>query len=100
MPLERNLLRACERELKRRKICYRKRHGSPLGTKGDPDLYLLYRGIHVEIELKVIGEDPTPLQKLRLEEWHQAGAITAVAHTIDELRDILLTVERLAEPSH
>jgi hypothetical protein len=98
MPLERSLLHACERELKRRGITYRKRHGTAFGTKGDPDLFLLHRGIHVEVELKRVGEQPTPLQQLRLEEWRQAGAVTAVVHTIDELRAVLLAVEHLAEP--
>jgi hypothetical protein len=96
-PLERSLLRACERELKKCGMLYRKRHGTALVTRGDPDLYLLVRGIHVEIELKRPGEKPSALQEFRLEEWRRAGAIVGVVTTVAELGQLLETVEALAD---
>ena len=67
----------------------RKRHGSVYSTLGDPDLTILYRGIHVECELKRPGEEPTPLQLHRLAEWGRAGAVTAVVHSVAEMRQVM-----------
>jgi hypothetical protein len=63
----------------------RKRHGTVYTKAGDPDVYLLAGGVHIELELKVPGESATPLQLFRLREWEKAGAYTAVIHSIPEL---------------
>lgn len=90
MPLERHLQRAINAVLdKIPELVYRKRHGSAFATKGDPDIYLLYAGRHVEIELKRPGENPTALQWKRLEEWARVGAIVAVVHSKQELYELL-----------
>lgn len=70
----------------------RKRHGTVYATKGDPDLSILIRGIHLECELKRLGESPTPLQAVRLETWRQAGAQVAVIHTVAEMREFMDTI--------
>jgi hypothetical protein len=64
----------------------RKRHGSVYSVAGDPDVYFLLAGIHVECELKQVGEEPTPLQRSRLQAWALAGAQTVVIHTVAEMR--------------
>ena len=68
---------------------WRKRHGSPMGQTGDPDLYGVWRGIPFEIELKIPGASPTPLQQHRLDQWRKAGARAFVVHDLDELTDAL-----------
>lgn len=90
-PLERSIKISVLRHLKelRRQdpsLCYRKRHGSAFVTAGDPDICGLWRGVHFEIELKQPGENPTPLQRLRLEEWGRAGARTFVVHNLLEFQ--------------
>jgi hypothetical protein len=82
-PLERNLQATVFRKLKALRaeddrLAYRKRHGSIMGLTGDPDVYGLWAGIAWELELKAPGEIPTALQRERLDEWHKAGAVTAV----------------------
>jgi hypothetical protein len=67
----------------------RKRHGSAFSTAGDPDLYLCLNGRHIEIEVKLPGQSPTPLQRERLVKWGQAGAFCFVAHSITELKLML-----------
>ena len=52
-------------------------------------MYVLWNHIHVEIELKKPGNEPTPLQIQRLAEWERAGAVTAVIHSTSEL-DLLI----------
>ena len=73
-------------------LVFRKRHGSGMGLSGDPDVYVLWKGRHFEIELKRSGEDPTPLQRLRLEEWGKAGALVGVVRSLEDLREILARV--------
>jgi len=80
----------------------RKRHGSSYTTAGDPDLEILFQGTHIECELKRVGENPTPLQSRRLEQWAAAGAVTAVVHTVEEMRQVMqraMMVTRLWEPA-
>lgn len=86
---ESQLLRAVVQRLKARaaldpSLVWRKRHGSPMGIAGDPDLYGLWRGRHFEIELKRPGESPTILQRARLSQWAKAGALTFVVHSLAE----------------
>jgi len=88
-PREKSLQNSCLHILKSRGLTGRKRHGDAYGVAGDPDLYFLIGGRHVEVELKRPGEEPTPLQKLRLAEWVQAGAITRVIHSTTEFRCLL-----------
>ena len=65
--------------------CVRKRHGTVYTTAGDPDIYFLLDGIHVECELKQPGKEPTRIQQHRLLQWSKAGALTVVIHTLAEL---------------
>jgi hypothetical protein len=67
----------------------RKRHGSAFSTAGDPDLYLCLNGRHIEIEVKLPGQSPTPLQRERLVQWERAGAFAGIIHSISELQDLL-----------
>jgi hypothetical protein len=67
----------------------RKRHGTVYSTAGDPDLMILYLGVHIECELKRPGEQPTQIQIHRLQQWANAGAITAVVHSVAEMRQVL-----------
>ncbi len=70
-------------------IIVRKRHGTAMGMAGDPDLYGTINGRHFEVEVKRPGEHPTELQTKRLLEWKLAGAITGIAHSVDEALTIL-----------
>jgi hypothetical protein len=67
----------------------RKRHGSIYSTVGDPDLYILFAGVHIECELKRPGENPTPIQVRRLDQWRAAGAVTAVIHSVADMRALM-----------
>jgi hypothetical protein len=93
-PLERSLQKSVLDHLKRLSetdptLVYRKRHGTVMGVRGDPDIYGLWSGIHFEIELKRPGEEPTVLQRARHQEWGVAGAFGFVVHSMPELRAAL-----------
>lgn len=72
-----------------RTLVWRKRHGSPMGLSGDPDIYGLWAGIHFEIELKAPGKNPTALQQFRRDEWMRAGARCFTVHSLQELHEAL-----------
>lgn len=55
-------------------------HGSPYVQAGTPDICGAYRGRMFAIEVKANGNQPTPIQRQRLREWHQAGVKVAVAY--------------------
>lgn len=57
---------------------------------GTPDFLGTYRGIALALEIKRSHRHPpTPLQKRRLWEWHQAGAVTQVIWSPEQMTEIL-----------
>lgn len=70
-------------------VVVRKRHGSPWGVAGDPDLYGSINGRHFEIEVKRPGERPTALQQARLKQWATSGARAGVATNVEDALRIL-----------
>lgn len=68
---------------------YEVRHGTAFGKAGQPDISCCYRGRRIEMEVKRPGGKPTPLQAARLAAWERAGAITGVAHSLDEAQEIV-----------
>jgi len=68
---------------------FRKRRGG-VSNPGEPDIYGCIMGLHVEIEIKAPGGQPTELQKRRLVEWREAGCmIRGVAYSLDEFKVII-----------
>lgn len=91
-PLESNIVKRIMAELKKHPgVVVRKRHGTVMGVAGDPDLYGTVNGRHFEIEVKrpTFRSDLTERQVQRLLEWHNAGAITGVARSVDDALTIL-----------
>ncbi len=88
--LEKSIVGSIVKAVKARPgVVIRKRHGTAMGVAGDPDLYGTVGGRHFEIEVKRPGSRLTELQAQRLREWARAGAITGVAHTVEDALRIL-----------
>lgn len=91
VPREREIVARIVKALRAIPGCVvRKRHGAGWGFAGEPDLYGSVRGRHFEIEVKRPGSRLTLLQELRLAEWRASGAITGVAHSVDEALAIVM----------
>jgi len=60
-------------------------HPSEQSVSGVPDLFILYKGIFAAIELKVGRNKPSAIQLVTLERLGQAGAITGVCWTKEEV---------------
>ncbi len=67
----------------------RKRWGGGMGVAGEPDIDACLSGRSVQLEVKRPGEKATPLQLKRLEQWRQAGALTAVVTSVEEVKILL-----------
>jgi hypothetical protein len=79
------IVKAIVARLKQERHCVvRKRHGTAFCYAGDPDLYGSLRGRHFEIEVKRPGCEPTELQRARLADWCDSGALSGWATSVAE----------------
>ena len=63
---------------------------TPPGVEvGTPDLLGCLNGRMWCIECKAEEEEPSPLQKKRLDEWSKAGAVTMLVWDVEQLRALL-----------
>ncbi|MEL7609517.1 MAG: hypothetical protein AAGU74_08410 [Bacillota bacterium] len=70
-------------------------HGNAFERRGRPDLYICCRGRFIGVELKK-GEDdvPTPLQLKHLREINDNEGIGVWITTLDELKDLISSLDR------
>ncbi len=90
--LEKSVVAGIVRRLREQPgVVVRKRHGTAMGVAGDPDLYGSIGGRHFEIEVKRpdAAAELSELQRQRLKEWEQAGAIVGVARSVEDALAIL-----------
>ncbi len=86
---EKAIVNSIMRYLEKLPGCYVvKTHGS-IYSAGQPDLLGCYQGRTLALEVKRPGGKPTPLQLAVLKKWEAAGAIAAVVHSVEEVKEIL-----------
>ena len=89
-----------EARLQRRIVEAFQRHGwlayrlRPAGLAGWPDLYALVAGRPLHLEVKRPGRKPTKLQRLRLAELADHGAVVGIVTSVDEAVDLARQVVR------
>lgn len=71
-------------------------HGSGFTEEGTPDVLGCYKGRALALEIKLPGEEATPIQLKRLAEWQIAGAITGVVRSIEETRELIREADKQA----
>jgi hypothetical protein len=67
----------------------RKRWGGGMGVAGEPDIDACLRGRSLQLEVKRLGQKPTPLQVKRLDQWRHAGALVGVVTSVEEVKALL-----------
>ncbi len=68
------------RAIKKCKHCKSiKYNASAYGEKGTPDILGCYRGMFFAIEVKAEDGHATPIQRVRIRQWREAGAAAAFA---------------------
>lgn len=66
-----------------------KNHGNQYSVIGLPDIMCVYKGKIICIEVKIPGNKPTKLQEVSLQKLSNAGAITGVAYSIEDVEKII-----------
>lgn len=88
---ERNLQKQVLRKLRERypSAQFRVLHGTVYAHRGDPDIYGCIGGRMIQIETKISGNKPSPLQEKRIRDWEAAGAISFAAWSWDDVESEL-----------
>lgn len=95
---EARLQRRIQDALKRRDAFVFKIHGSAHMMAGLPDLIICYRGQFIGMEVKMVGNDASPIQRLRHREIEHAGGMAKVVRSPDEALAILDEIDISIEP--
>ena len=66
-----------------------KNHGNKYSVIGLPDIMCVYEEKIICIEVKMPGNTPTKLQEITLKKLKEAGAITGIAYSIEDVQKIL-----------
>jgi hypothetical protein len=66
-----------------------KLHGNVYMESGTPDVHAVVAGVAYWLEAKLPGEKPDPIQRKRLREWHEAGAVVGVIESKAEAMAII-----------
>lgn len=74
-----------------------KNHGNQYSVLGLPDIMCVYMGKIICIEVKVLGNKPTKLQQITLKKMADAGAITGVAYSVEDVKKILIENNLMSE---
>lgn len=69
-----------------------RRSSAGFGRRGEPDISCCYRGWCVQIELKMPFKQPRPIQVARMNEWKAAGAVVAVCHSLDDVKQLIRSI--------
>jgi hypothetical protein len=75
-------------------------HGSPFTEAGSPDIIGCVNGRCWVLEVKTPTGELSAIQKVRLGEWHRAGAICCVVTSVSESLACLLMKRGNWEPSN
>lgn len=88
-PLETSVVKAIQAKLRAVPGCrVKKFHGTMYGAV-ELDLYGVYRGMPVFIEVKRPGGKPTLRQESEIAAWRAVGACTGVVHSVVEAIDLI-----------
>ena len=64
-------------------------HGSQYMEAGTPDIICVHHGTPYFLEAKQPGKKPTKIQKHRLSQWTEAGALCHVVTSLTDVREML-----------
>ena len=76
-----------------------KTHVSAYQSQGEPDLVCCYKGYFVAFELKIPGNKPSELQKLKMNKIQRAGGTAIAAYSLKDIEVILNEISRIQQHS-
>jgi penicillin-binding protein-related factor A (putative recombinase) len=63
-------------------------HGGIFSQRGTPDIIGTFRGRTFTFECKIGAGIPSRQQKLRVRQWKNAGAVSHVVYSLEEVKEI------------
>jgi hypothetical protein len=96
MQPEARLVRRIQRYITERGGRCFKIHGgdNPFQEAGIPDILVCFQGRFLGLEVKLPGEEPSPVQRKVLSEIKAAGGIARVVTTVEEVAALLDKLDR------
>lgn len=88
-PSEKAIVNAIKSYLDKLPGCYVIKTYGNVYSAGQPDLLGCFQGRTLALEVKRPGGKPTKLQMAMLKKWEAAGAIAAVVHSVEEVKELL-----------
>lgn len=89
VPLESAVVQKILKWLNNQPECYAVKTRGDICQAGWPDIIGCFQGKSFALEVKRPGNNRvTTLQKATLEKWKEAGAITGVVHSIEEVKKL------------
>ena len=70
-----------------------KYHGNQFSQVGVPDLLVCYKGRFLGIEIKNETGKTSPLQDVNIEQIKQAGGISFVARSLEDVKEIISDID-------
>ena len=67
-----------------------KNHGNQYSVTGLPDIMCMTNGKMICIEVKIEGNKATKLQEVTLQKLNDAGAITGLAYSLQDVENMLI----------
>lgn len=86
-----------KRYLKDRGAYCEKIWGGGFQSSGIPDIIGCYRGYFIGIEAKVGKNQPSEIQKVKIQQIIKAGGFAKVVWTLDEVKDFLDDIDNYIE---
>ena len=97
-PLETKTVKKILAALRSRGAYVNKTHGSPLVTRGIPDITGCYKGYYLALEVKRDSSGkPTPLQLFNIHEIRKAGGHAWVAWSVPQALQALKILDKITQ---
>lgn len=89
IPTEKSIVKGILEYLNKLPGCKAIKFQGTINRAGEPDIFCCYKGKMLLFEVKRPGNKPTMLQEATLGMWHEAGAVTAVVYSVDDVKKVL-----------
>lgn len=97
-PLEKKTRTKIVKALRSRGGYWQITHGSPVVTRGQPDIIGSYKGRYIAFEVKRDASGkPTALQVQRMEEIRRAGGIARLIYSVEQALALIDRIDELQE---
>jgi len=93
-PLESTITRNIMNLLKKLPKCKAVKFPGGAGAQvGTPDILACYRGQFIALEVKRVGNEPTPIQCVQLLQWQGAEGMAVVVRSVEDVKQVITEID-------